>query len=74
MSKSPDFVKINPLWNFRTVTDLLLIFSKKTLKKPKNAPRRPGSGGPNLIFSPEFLLLLVRSPCKPYDNPFLGFE
>ena len=26
---------------------------------------------------PEFLFLLVRSPCKisePYDNPFCGFE
>ena len=33
--------------------------------------------GPNFIFLPEFLFILVRSPCKnlkPYDNPFWGFE
>jgi hypothetical protein len=46
---SPFFVRKNPLWSFRSLTDLLLKFSKKHLKKPKIAPRGPGGGGPNFF-------------------------
>jgi hypothetical protein len=41
------------------------------------SPRGPGSWGPNFIFLPEFLFILVRSPgksLKPYDNPFWDFD
>ena len=34
-------------------------------------------GGLNIFFLPEFLFILVRSPCKnlkPYDNPFWEFS
>ena len=37
----------------------------------------PGGGGPNNFFLPEFLFILVRSPCKvsnSYDMPLLGFS
>ena len=33
----------------------------------------PGGGGPNFILFPEFLIILVRSPCRnlnSYDKPF----
>ena len=46
-------------------------------KKPKNRPQGARGWGSELIFLPEFLLFLFRSPCKnlkPYDNPFCGFE
>jgi hypothetical protein len=53
-------------------------FSQKKTKKPsKSPPRGPGGGGPNLIFLPEFLFILVRSPCKnlnSYDNPLWYFN
>jgi hypothetical protein len=35
---------------------------------PKIAPRGPGCGGLNLIFLPEFLFILVRSPCKNLNS------
>jgi hypothetical protein len=58
-------------------TDLLLKCSKKPKKTSKSPPRGPGGGGLNFICLPEFLFIIVRSPCKnlkPYNNPFCGFE
>jgi hypothetical protein len=53
------------------------MFTKK-IKKIKKSPRKgPGGGGPNFIFLPEFLFILVRSPCKnlnSYDNPLWDFN
>jgi hypothetical protein len=63
-SMSPFFVRINPLWSFRTLTDLLLIFSKQKIKKPKNRPQGGQWVGSDFYFLPNFLLILVRSPCN----------
>ena len=67
---SPFCVRINPMWSFRTLNDLLI-------KIKKLHPRGPGGGGPNLIFLPHFLFIFVRSPSKnlnSYDNPLWNFN
>jgi hypothetical protein len=54
----------------KTLTDLLLIFSKKKLKIAPNGARGWGS---NFIFSLQNFYYFFRGPCKnlkPYANPF----
>ena len=52
--------------------------SNKNLKKPKNRPPGGQGVGVRIFFLlPEFLFILVRSPCKvsnSYDMPLLGFS
>ena len=45
------FVRITPLWSFRTLNWPPSNIFKKKLKKPKNHP--PGGGSQNLFFFPE---------------------
>jgi hypothetical protein len=52
-------------------------FLKHFYKNIKIALQAARGWGPNFIFPPEFVFVLVRSPCnklKPYDKPFWGFE
>ena len=65
---SPFFVRINPLWSFRTLTDLLLKFPKKSLKKPKNRP--PGGQGVGvriLSFSQNFYYFFLGAHAKMWN-------
>ena len=51
------------------------IFRRTCLQS--NLQNFQGQGAGSKFVLPEFLFLLVRSPCKisePYDNPFCGFE
>ena len=62
------FVRINPLWSFRTLTDLLLKFSKKNLKKPKNRP--PGGQGVGvriLFFFQNFYCFILGAHAKIWN-------
>ena len=46
-------VRKKNLWSFRTLTDLLLKFSKKSLKKPKNRPPGGQGVGVRILFFPQ---------------------
>jgi hypothetical protein len=53
------------------------MFFFKPKKNLRIGSRGPGGGGPNFIFLPEFLFILVRSPCKhlkSYNNPSWDFN
>jgi hypothetical protein len=71
---SPFFVRINPLWSFRTLTDLLLKFSKKNFKNLKIAHQGARGWGSEFYFFLRIFIIFFRGLCKiwkPYDNSFL---
>jgi hypothetical protein len=73
---SPFFVRINPLWSFRTLTDFLLKFSKKHLKRPKNRPQGARGWGSEFYFFPIIFIIFFQGPMQKFETlrqPLLWF-
>ena len=70
-------IKRIDIFEYTTSSTIGAVLLGARTEAPHSCPGPSGGGGPNFIFLPEFLFILVRSPCKnlkPYDNPFCEFS